>query len=86
MKQELSITQSIEQLYQQVQTVIETSRATVYQAANAAMVQAYWNIGRLIVEEEQRGEQRGEYGKQIVEGLSKRLQASYEKGYNKSNL
>jgi len=62
MTQDLSITRSIEQLYEQVQAVIETSRATVYRAANTAMVHAYWNIGRLIVEEEQKGEQRAEYG------------------------
>ena len=82
----MSISRSIEQLYQQVQTVIETSRETVYRAANVSMVQAYWNIGRLIVEEEQRGEQRAEYGESIIDGLSMRLQKRYGKGYNKSNL
>ena len=86
MKQDLSIVRSIEQLYKQVLSIIETSRAAIYNAANVSMVQAYWRIGKLIVEEEQKGEQRAEYGKQIVEGLSKRLQAEYEKGYNKSNL
>lgn len=86
MKQELSVTQSIEQLYQQVQTVIETSRATVYRAANTAMVQAYWNIGRLIVEEEQKGDQKAGYGQQIIEGLSNRLQKQYGKGFDKTNL
>jgi predicted nuclease of restriction endonuclease-like (RecB) superfamily len=76
----------IEQLYQNVKDIIETSRAAAYRAANASMVQAYWHIGRLIVEEEQKGTQRAEYGKQIVESLSKRLQSEYGKGYNKSNL
>jgi predicted nuclease of restriction endonuclease-like (RecB) superfamily len=86
MKKGLSIDRSIEHLYEQVQEIIETSRAAVYNAANVSMVQAYWRIGKLIVEEEQKGEQRAEYGMQIVEGLSKRLQTAYEKGYNKSNL
>jgi hypothetical protein len=50
------------------------------------MVQAYWNIGRLIVEEEQRGEQKAEYGQQLIEGLSNRLQKQYGRGFDKTNL
>jgi predicted nuclease of restriction endonuclease-like (RecB) superfamily len=86
MKQDFSLSRSIEQLYHRVQAVLETSRESVYRAANSSMVHAYWDIGKLIVEEEQKGETRGEYGKQIVEGLSKRLLASYGKGYTPSNL
>jgi predicted GNAT family N-acyltransferase len=51
-----------------------------------SMVQAYWNIGRLIVEEEQKGEQKAEYGKQIMDGLAKRLQKQYDKGFTSTNL
>lgn len=86
MKQDLPLIRSIEQLYQSIQEIIETSRATVYRMANSSVVQAYWNIGRLIVEEEQKGEQRAEYGRQIIDGLSKRLQKGYGKGYTPTNL
>jgi predicted nuclease of restriction endonuclease-like (RecB) superfamily len=79
-------TQNVEQLYREVQDIIETSRATTYRAANAHMVQAYWNIGKLIVEEEQKGEQRAEYGKQMIEALSLRLQNQYGKGFTGTNL
>lgn len=77
---------SLDQLYQQAKEIIETSKAAVYTAANVSMVKAYWRIGMLIVEEEQKGQQRAGYGKQVVEDLSKRLQAQYGKGYNKSNV
>ncbi len=86
MKNNLSITRNIEQLYRQVQAVIETSRNTVYRAANASMVQAYWNIGRLIVEKEQKGKQKAEYGQQIIKGLSERMQKEYGRGYTITNL
>ncbi len=82
----VSITQNIEQLYRNVQDVIETSRAAAHRAANASMVQAYWNIGRLILEEEQIGEERAGYGKQIIMALSLRLQDQYGKGYTETNL
>lgn len=50
------------------------------------MVQAYWHIGRIIVEEEQHGEGRAEYGKAIIEEFAKRLACEYGKGFNKTNL
>lgn len=77
------ITTEIEQLYQNVKDIIETSRAIAYRAANTSMVQTYWNIGRLIVEEEQKGEQRAEYGKTLLKELSKRLQIQYGKDIQK---
>jgi len=49
MKEDMPISRTIEQLYQSIQEVIEKSRAAAYRAANASMVRAYWNIGRLIV-------------------------------------
>jgi predicted nuclease of restriction endonuclease-like (RecB) superfamily len=50
------------------------------------MVQAYWHIGREIVEEEQRGKQRAEYGAALIEELSQKLTAEYGQGFNKTNL
>jgi len=77
---------SIQKLYADVQDIIETARNKVYTAANISIVQCYWNIGRLLVEEEQHGADRAAYGKQVVETLSVRLQAVYGKGYHKTNL
>jgi len=46
----------------------------------------YWEIGRLIVEEEQQGEERAEYGKRLIRDLSKRLSEEFGKGFDRTNL
>lgn len=76
---------TIENLYKEVKSVIEDSRNSAYRAVNFAMVQAYWSIGKLIVEEEQKGEERAEYGSELVEQLSQRL-TDYGNNFNKRNL
>ena len=53
---------------------------------NAAMVAAYWEIGRVIIEEEQKGQQRAEYGKGLLVELSRRLTADFGKGFDRTNL
>ncbi|MEK6645477.1 MAG: PDDEXK nuclease domain-containing protein [Candidatus Firestonebacteria bacterium] len=50
------------------------------------MVIAYWNIGRLIVEEEQKGKKRAEYGAYLIDDLSKRLTVEFGKGFDERNL
>jgi predicted nuclease of restriction endonuclease-like (RecB) superfamily len=77
---------SLEKLCEDVLDVIETARDKVFRTANVAVVRSYWEIGRLMLEEEQNGSDRAAYGKQVVELLSKRLQSIYGKGYNKTNL
>lgn len=78
--------QTIETLYKEVKQVIEESRSTAYRAVNFAMVQAYWNIGKLIIEEEQKGEERAGYGKGLITELSKKLSTDYGKGFTATNL
>jgi predicted nuclease of restriction endonuclease-like (RecB) superfamily len=73
-------------LYESVKQIIEEARNNVYRAANFAMVQAYWHIGKLIVENEQDGKQKAGYGEEIIEKLSDRLSVEYGKGFNSSNL
>ena len=68
------------QLYNDVKQVLEAARTRAYAAVNFAMVEAYWNIGRLIVEH-QNGENRAEYGKQLISYLSERLTADFGKGF-----
>lgn len=50
------------------------------------MVTSYWSIGQLIVEDEQNGNERAEYGKAVLEGLSKKLTVEFGKGFDESNL
>nr|WP_290701185.1 PDDEXK nuclease domain-containing protein [Halomonas sp. UBA3074] len=65
---------------------IERARGQVRQAVNTAMVQSYWEIGRLIVEHEQQGNRRAEYGKQQLQQLSQQLTERLGKGFDVSNL
>ena len=73
-------------LLQDIKAILEQARAQVKQTVNSAMVQAYWKIGQLIVEDEQQGNQRAEYGKAVLQDLSKQLSAEYGKGFDASNL
>ncbi|MBR4253754.1 MAG: DUF1016 family protein [Lentisphaeria bacterium] len=73
-------------LYGAIRQVLETARQSAYKAVNFAMVQAYWQIGRLIVEDEQKGEVRAEYGKRVLAELAERLTADFGKGFDASNL
>ena len=68
-------------LYQDVCHIIEQGRERAYNAVSQQMVETYWNIGRRIVEEEQQGKERAEYGEQIIEKLSKQLTILYGKGF-----
>ena len=65
---------------------IEQARAQVRQSVNTAMVQSYWQIGRLIVEDEQQGESRAAYGKQQLQQLSQTLTVRLGKGFDVRNL
>lgn len=73
-------------LFHAIADVIQQARQQVRHAVNQQMVQAYWQIGRLIVEDEQRGHQRAEYGKQQLSQLSERLQQVFGKGFDVTNL
>ena len=76
----------IDKAYKDIQTILEKARSKSFKAVNAAMVQAYWHIGKVIVKGEQQGKQRAEYGTALIEELSKRLTIEYGQGFNKTNL
>jgi len=77
---------SIEKLYSNIKHIIEEGKNNAYRAVNFAMVQTYWHIGKLIIENEQSGKQRAEYGKELIGKLAEKLSAEYGKGFNSSNL
>ena len=66
--------------------IIEASQQQAYQAVNFALVQRNWLLGYRIAEEELKGENRAEYGKEIIKQLSKELSDIYGKGFTKTNL
>lgn len=67
-------------------SIVESSRKNIIKNINNEMLKAYWEIGQEIVEEEQKGKQKSEYGKQLMCELSKDLTLKYGKGFSKSNL
>lgn len=71
--------------YEQIRSILETARNQAYSAANSAMVQAYWSIGKSIVEQQGKSE-RAEYGRQLLQELSKQLTHDFGKGFTASNL
>lgn len=73
-------------LYNKIASILEESRKFVATTVNTAMVQTYFEIGRLIVEEEQHGNVRAEYGKETLKNLSIKLTANYGKGFSQRNL
>jgi predicted nuclease of restriction endonuclease-like (RecB) superfamily len=72
-------------LYSQIKNILESARMKVYSTVNFAMVEAYWNIGKSIVEK-QGNDERAEYGSGLIENLSKQLTADFGKGFEESNL
>jgi len=70
----------------EIKTILEQSRQKSYQAINSAMVDAYWLMGKRIVEQEQQGKNRAEYGEHILVELSKALTTEFGKGFSYANL
>ena len=76
----------IDKLFERVSIVIENTRQMIASTINTAEVYAKYEIGRHIVESEQNGEQRAQYGKHILKDLSEKLTATYGAGWSYSNL
>lgn len=73
-------------VYSSIKELMDNARNSVAREVNNILVQTYWEIGRIIVEDEQGNSDRAEYGKQLVTDLSKRLTKEYGKGFSRSNL
>ncbi len=69
-----------------VRRIIEEGRKQAYAAAGNIALATYWNVGRRIVEEEQNGNSRAEYGKRLIAELANNLKKDYGSGYGKRNL
>ncbi|MEK9140067.1 MAG: DUF1016 N-terminal domain-containing protein, partial [Nitrospirota bacterium] len=80
------LTHSAEPLYREIRVILQSARAGAYHAVNTAMVQAYWHVGRLIVEHEQGGATRAAYGEAVLDDLSRRLMVEFGRGFDVTNL
>lgn len=83
---ELSNNQDIKRLYADIYSVLTTARSKVYTAVNFSMVQSYWQMGKLITDEELGGKQRADYGKYLMKELSQRLTQDFGKGFDEREL
>ena len=70
----------------EIRLILEQARQKAYQAVNSAMVEAYWLIGKRIVEEEQEGKEKAEYGEAVLKKLSIALTTEFGKGFSYANL
>lgn len=74
-----------QQFYEQIKRILFEARNKVYQTANFAMVEAYWNIGKSIVKQ-QNGYEKAEYGSRLITELSKQMTIDFGKGFTSTNL
>ena len=80
------VVKSVEnELLKNVRAILSRARAAVYVMANAAMVEAYWNVGREIVEK-QGGATRAKYGNGLIRVLAEKLTAEFGEGFTVTNL
>lgn len=76
----------VSKIYSDIAELLNLARARAYHSVNSIMVETYWKIGQRIVEEEQGGSARAEYGSKLIENLSKYLTDSFGKGFSEANL
>ena len=74
------------QMIEEIRNLLISSRLQLQQSVNSVMVQTYWNIGKIIVEDEQDGQERAAYGKKQLEQISNTLTQEFGKGFDARNL
>ncbi len=85
-KEQFMLEKNNMQMIEEIKSVIIDSRNKIAYEVNNTMLLAYWNVGRIIVENEQNGNIKAEYGKQVMKELSKELRKVLGSGFSVSNL
>lgn len=80
------VSQRTEDFYRKVEELLKNAQNTVVQTVNQTMVITYFEIGKMIVQEEQKGKERAQYGKQLMKELSQRLSKEFGKGFSITNI
>jgi predicted nuclease of restriction endonuclease-like (RecB) superfamily len=73
-------------LFVSIRTLVQDARQRAYKSSNAILLEMYWNIGRLIVEDEQGGQSKAAYGKAVLKNLAKALSLEFGAGFDERNL
>ena len=86
LKSEIYATSAPEQMFCDIKKIISAGRAASYSSVNAIIIETYWKIGQRIVEEEQNGNTRAEYGASLIKSLAEKLSLEFGNSYNARNL
>ncbi|MDP2907974.1 MAG: PDDEXK nuclease domain-containing protein [Nanoarchaeota archaeon] len=85
-KKEIIEKEKYNSLISSIGTLLENARKTVYSQINQILVKTYWEIGKRIIEYEQKGKARADYGSKLLDNLSKDLTKLHGKGFSRDNL
>ncbi|GAA0738645.1 DUF1016 N-terminal domain-containing protein [Clostridium oceanicum] len=86
MKNKNEISLKNNKLHESIKTTLTRTREKISKVVNFIIVDAYWNIGRIIGEEEQNGKERADYGEHIIKYLRKKFTKHFGKGFSETNL
>ncbi len=78
--------ESFEKLYSEISNILISARGKIYSTINFTMVQSYWQMGKLITEEELSGKDRAGYGKYVMKELASRLSSDFGKSFDEREL
>ncbi|PWV49571.1 DUF1016 N-terminal domain-containing protein [Chitinophaga sp. S165] len=73
-------------LFNNIAQIISEARQTAYRSSNSIMLRMYWEIGRLIIEDEQKGQEKAAYGKATLKNLARQLSVEFGRGFDERNL
>ena len=85
-KQIIAISKNDKQFLNDVAKLLQEGRSKTHIAINLVMVETYWNIGKRIVEQEQQGKERANYGDYLIVSLSKYLTGTFGRGFSEANI
>ncbi len=83
---ELMDTEEELKFYQDVHEILDEAKSKTYEAANNIMTYAYWNVGKRIIEQEQKGNRKAKYGSYLIKRLSQELSDEYGIGFSVANI
>ena len=82
----IAVSKSEKLFFSDISRILNEGRRKTHTAINSFMVETYWNIGKRIVEQEQQGKERANYGDQLIVSLSRYLSSTFGKGFSEANL
>lgn len=83
---ELMDTEDELKFYREVHTILDEAKSKTFEAANNIMTYAYWNVGKRIIEQEQKGNRKAKYGSYLIKRLSQELSDEYGTGFSVANI